>query len=164
MLSSGALERHIQRKLIPCYAARYHVMVGAIQEFLEPLGVRITTGKPYTTSPSLVNGSSKHDEAKTSEVEIQTAGGFFLLITLPKGFIPTDALAKTALADHELKFAYGKMFEVKGDVTSSQRSKMGYGDTIRLCWAYHEEALIVEGIKRLRDVLLNNKIDSSTVA
>ncbi|KAH6967734.1 pyridoxal phosphate-dependent transferase [Ilyonectria sp. MPI-CAGE-AT-0026] len=138
MLSSGALEAHIQNKLIPCYSARYYAMVDAIREYLEPLGVLITTGKPYSTI-------------------VLAAGGFFLLITLPKGLPPTPVLAKISVEQHELKFAYGKMFEVKGDSGSKRRSELGFGSTIRLCWAFHEENIIVEGIKRMRDILIECK-------
>ncbi|KAH7176892.1 pyridoxal phosphate-dependent transferase [Dactylonectria macrodidyma] len=131
LLSSGALQNHIQNKLIPCYSARYYAMVDAIREYLEPLGVKITTGTP-----------------------VKAAGGFFLLITLPKGLPPTPLLAKIALEQHELKFACGKMFEVKGDIGSRERSETGFGSTVRLCWAFHDEDAIVEGIKRMREILI----------
>lgn len=146
MLSSGKLERHIQEKLIPCYAARYHSMVKAIKEHLGPLGVKISTGKPYqTTVVGTNNGAS-----------FELAGGFFLLIALPPGSCPAPVLAKKALEQLELKFAYGKMFEVKGDLGSKQRSEKGYGNTIRLCWAFHDEEAITEGIIRMKNLLLES--------
>jgi DNA-binding transcriptional MocR family regulator len=144
MLSSGALEKHIKEKLIPCYSARYHTMVEAIREHLVPLGVQISTAKPYAVTA--VDGK-----------DVILAGGFFLLITLPRGLAPVPTLAKISIDKHELKFAYGKMFEVKGDGGSKQRSDEGFGSSIRLCWAYHEEEAIVDGIKRMRDLLLQNK-------
>ncbi|KAJ9137079.1 Aminotransferase [Pleurostoma richardsiae] len=149
MLSSGALEKHIEEKLIPTYAARYYAMVDAIREHLEPLGIQITTGKPFSPNDNEIGGT-------------KIAGGFFLLITLPKDFPPASVLAKTALEQHELKFAYGRMFEVKGDSGSRQRSEEGYGNTIRLCWAFHEEQVIIEGIKRMRSLLISHREDAGT--
>ncbi|KAI0144418.1 pyridoxal phosphate-dependent transferase [Xylariaceae sp. FL1272] len=142
LLSSGALERHISNVLIPTYEKRYHAMVGAIKEHLEPLGVRITIGKPYSDS-------------KTDGKNIM--GGFFLLVTLPKATLSTPALAKLALDKYELKFAHGIMFVVKGDAESKRRCDHGYERTVRLCWAYHEEKEIIDGIVRMRDLLVDNR-------
>jgi DNA-binding transcriptional MocR family regulator len=41
------------------------------------------------------------------------------------------------------------MMAVAGDVESSKRAVEGYGRGLRLCWAWHEESEIVEGIRRL---------------
>lgn len=158
MLRSGALQSHIREKLIPCYAQRYYAMVNAIKEHLEPLGVKIDTGKPYPydavnadRSKTLANGVSSGEQGTL-------AGGFFLLITLPKGVAPASSLAKIAMEEHDLKFAYGAMFEVKGDETSRERSKAGLGSSIRLCWSFHEETAIVEGIKRLKEILIQQGV------
>ena len=148
MLSTGALDVHIQGKLIPCYAKRYYTMISAIKEHLEPLGVKITTGKAYSK-----NLSGNETITKT---HVGIAGGFFLMITLPTNLPPTPDLAKIALEKHELKFAYGKMFAVKGDLESQRRSSHEYGNVVRLCWAFHEEDIIVEGIKRLKELLVEN--------
>ncbi|KAH7127903.1 pyridoxal phosphate-dependent transferase [Dactylonectria estremocensis] len=151
LLSSGALQNHIQNKLTPCYSARYYAMVDAIRESLEPLGVQITTGTPY--SP-ILRGSDGSVIIEGEKTGVKTAGGFFLLITLPKDLPPPPVLAKIALEQQELKFAYGKMFEVKGDNGSRQRSEIGFGSTVRLCWAFHDEEAIVEGIKRMREIMI----------
>lgn len=124
-------------------------MISAIEEHLVPLGVQIVWGKPYALS--IMNGDAKaHD--------VPLAGGFFLSIALPPtGFPPVPTLAKMGLENHGLRFAYGKMFEVKGDEGSKERSQAGFGSLIRLCWAYHDEEGIVDGIKRMRDLLLQNR-------
>ena len=157
MLSSGALERHIQDNLIPCYSARYHAMIAAIKEHLEPLGVQITTGAPYSTAVLGGTGQSPRNDG-----EMLIAGGFFLLITLPRGYPPASVLANIAIEQHQLKFAYGKMFEVKGDEGSKERSENGYGNTIRLCSAFHKEDQITEGIKRMKDIMEAHKVSSSS--
>ncbi|CAK7212803.1 Valine--pyruvate aminotransferase [Sporothrix eucalyptigena] len=148
LLSSGRLETHIRDVLIPTYRARYFRMVDAIHTHLGPLGVRINKGTPYMASTW--GGTTK---------DIELAGGFFLCITLPaEGYPRTSELAMTAITHKELKFAHGKMFEVKGDAGSKARSDAGYGSTVRLCWAFHNEATIDEGIRRLRDVLVESRV------
>ncbi|KAI0485348.1 pyridoxal phosphate-dependent transferase [Xylariaceae sp. FL0804] len=153
LLSSGALERHIQKTLIPTYARRYYAMIDAIREHLEPLGVEIVYGKPYSTK----NGGGEGDR------EFQLAGGFFLIISIPKVYPPTQELFKTAMERYDLKFAHGRMFEVKGDAGSRQRSDAGFGRIVRLCWSYHDESAITEGIKRMRDLLVHAKQDTQAV-
>ena len=142
LLASGALEKHIKDTLIPTYAARYYTMVDAIHEYLEPLGVHISTGKPYIVDDGL-----------------EVAGGFFLCVSLPEAFPHTSELAAKAIQEQELKFAHGRMFGVKGDASSRERAEGegGYGSTLRLCWSFHTEDKIVKGIKRLRDVLVASK-------
>lgn len=147
MFSSGALEKHIKDKLIPTYAARFYAMVDAIKEHLEPLGIRITIGKPYEAS---IGGSNTKS--------LVLAGGFFLSISLPvDSKVSAPALAKAALEKHQLKFAHGKMFEVKGDAGSVEQAKTTFGNSIRLCWAFHDERDIMEGIERLRDVYIEQR-------
>ncbi|KAK7217551.1 hypothetical protein V2G26_005554 [Clonostachys chloroleuca] len=148
MLSSGALKTHIEKKLIPTYASRYYAMVNAIEEYLEPIGVKIITGQPYYSHIKTSDGGC-------SEVKVQIVGGFFLSIALPSVYQDVSSLAKAALENEELKIAYGKMFEVKGDGGSKERSKASFGNSIRLCWSFHEEEAIKEGIMRLRGVLLS---------
>ena len=146
MFSSGALEQHIKHTLIPTYAIRFYTMVDAIKEDLEPLGIKITIGEHYRAA---VDGQA--------EDCMVLAGGFFLSISLPEGSgVSAPALAKTALEKHHLKFAYGKMFEVKGDAGSTERSAKTFGNSIRLCWAFHDEKTIRAGIRRLRDVYVEH--------
>lgn len=153
MLSSGALEKHIRETLIPCYAARYHTMISAIKEHLEPLGVKIDSGVPYNvTGPphSASNAVKGYDH-------IELTGGFFVLINLPSGLPSASVLGKIALEQHELKFATGNMFVVKGDNESQNRASLGYGNCVRLCWAFHNEKEIVEGIVRMRDLFIEQR-------
>ncbi|CAH0026015.1 unnamed protein product [Clonostachys rhizophaga] len=148
MLSSRALQTHIEKTLIPAYSSRYYSMVQAIEEYLEPLGVKIITGQPYYSH-------FKTSDGGCSKAKVQVAGGFFLSIALPSVYQDVPGLAKVALENDELKIAYGKMFEVKGDGGSKERSKASFGNSIRLCWSFHEEEAIKEGIMRLRGVLLS---------
>jgi DNA-binding transcriptional MocR family regulator len=71
-------------------------------------------------------------------------------------------LAKAALEKYQLKFAYGQMFEVKGDKGSIERWNATFAKSIRLCWAFHDEEAIEIGIKRLRDVCLEQRFAVTT--
>lgn len=133
------MQKYIDEVLTPTYQSRYRVLMKAIQTNLEPLGVRITTGAPYTIPED--------------DNTIVPAGGFFTYISFPPELPSADVIAKRAKEDYALTFAYGDMFVVKGDETSAERSKMGFGNGARLCWAWHEEEDIEEGVSRLGELL-----------
>ncbi len=77
------------------------------------------------------------------------AGRFFTYITFPPELLSADVIAKRALEEYALKFAYREMFVVKGDEVSVRRSRNGFGNGARLSWAWHEEGEIVDGIETL---------------
>lgn len=133
------MQKHIDEVLIPTYQARYKVLMSAIKTHLDPLGVRITTGAPYTIP-----------EKKNVVVPM---GGFFTYISFPPELPSADVIAKRAKEEYALTFAYGEMFVVKGDKGSVKRSNKGFGNGARLCWAWHEEAEILDGIQRLEKLL-----------
>lgn len=143
MISSGSLDKHINEKLIPTYSARYHGMIATIKSELEPLGARITVGKPFFST-------SARDSTK-----VQIAGGFFTSLSIPDHLPPTSVLAASALSKNGLRFAYGEMFEVVGDAGSKERANAlgGFGHSLRLCWAWHEEDKLKDGVKRLAESL-----------
>ena len=133
------MQSHIDNVLIPTYKERYKVLISAIKGHLEPLGVRITTGAPYMT-PAEPN-------------VIVPVGGFFTYISFPADLPSADVIAKRAREEYALTIAYGEMFVVKGDETSVKRSSNGFGRGARLCWAWHEEGEIKEGVRRLGELL-----------
>jgi len=143
IISTGSLDKHINEKLIPTYSARYHGMIAAIKSELEPLGARVTVGKPFFSTST--KGSSK----------FQIAGGFFTSLSIPDHLPPSSVLAASALSKKGLRFAYGEMFEVVGDGGSKERANAsgGFGHSLRLCWAWHEGDKLKDGIKRLAEAL-----------
>ena len=134
LLSSGDLERHIGGTLIPTYRRRYHVMLRAIEEQLLPLG--ITT--------ALLGG--KNGEVVTSPTVV---GGFFIWLNFPGTSVSAERVAKLALEHHDLRVAHGGMMTVAGDGECAKRAERGFGMGVRLCWAWHTEDEIKEGIGRL---------------
>jgi DNA-binding transcriptional MocR family regulator len=150
LLSSGALEEHITKTLIPTYSKRYHILMATIEKYLHPFGVRVTIGQPYIDISS--------DNGKG----IKSVGGYFTYLIVPSQFPPTEVLAAKAAKEKDLKFAFGAMFQVKGDDGSRQRAgeKGGFGHCMRLSWAWHEEQELVEGIRRIAEVLREAQEDA----
>ncbi|KAK7956917.1 aminotransferase [Apiospora aurea] len=137
MLRSGALDKHIQTVLIPAYRRRYHTLMGCIAQLLAPLGVS-------------VESSMAEKEGSTA-----LAGGFFLYLRLPGDVPHARTVASVALREHGLRIAFGHLFVVAGDEGSIARAEGpgGISRCFRLCWAWHEEEELREGVQRLADTL-----------
>lgn len=136
LLETGSLEQHLKTQVLPTYRTRYYAMLEAIDRYLLPLGMQSSTGQPYR-------------EAGQQE-EIAQAGGYFIWLLLPSDLTgKAAALAARGLEKYDLKFAFGEMMQVQGDSTSTERAKSTYGDGVRLCWAWHTDEEIREGVSRL---------------
>jgi DNA-binding transcriptional MocR family regulator len=134
LLASGALQKHIHTVLQPAYAERYQRMTAAIEEYLYPLGVTMTTPSP--TGP---------DSQINSDTDI--AGGYFIWLTLPASQDARD-VADICQNEEELTVAYGDVFEVYGD-----EEAVTFPRGVRLCFAWESEEALVEGIVRLARVV-----------
>lgn len=133
MLRNGELQSHIKAVLVPTYTARYHTLREAISDKLIPLGVTIE-----------------------SNAGTGTAGGFFTYLKLPDDLPSAKTVAAVALIEKKLRIAFGHMFVVSGDQQSLRRGELagGFSQCVRLCWAWHEQAELREGIERLADTIL----------
>ncbi|KAK8106231.1 hypothetical protein PG999_009590 [Apiospora kogelbergensis] len=138
MIRSGELDVHIQKVLIPTYRRRYHVMMECITQLLVPLGVK-------------VESSSLPDKEASTGV----AGGFFAYLRLPDDVPHARTVASVALRERGLRIAFGHLFVVAGDTESIARAEgpAGIARCFRLCWAWHEEDELREGVRRLADTL-----------
>jgi DNA-binding transcriptional MocR family regulator len=126
ILRSGALQTHLENVLIPTYRTRAKIMRQAVEEILTPLGVQLGQGA----------------------AEDGILGGFFLYLTLPPHVV-ADEVAAVALKEYNLRLLTGGMMAVRGSTPSSPLLARG----VRLCWAWEEADLIVEGMSRLAAVL-----------
>ncbi|KAF2496373.1 aminotransferase [Lophium mytilinum] len=144
MLAAGTLQTHIKNELIPTYRKRYYVLMSAIRKDLVPLGIEIEVGAPYQTS----------DSSQTTYTE--TVGGFFTYLRLPPGMPFAREVAAHAMEKYNLKVAFGHMFKVWGDneSTTKAESPRGFGHCVRLCWAWHTEEELIQGVRRLASVIL----------
>jgi DNA-binding transcriptional MocR family regulator len=83
------------------------------------------------------------------------AGGFFTYLRLPSYLPPAKIVAAHALNEKKLRIAFGHMFCVTGDEGSVRRAEAegGFDRCVRLCWAWHEEVELREGIERLAETV-----------
>lgn len=144
MLSNGQIMKHLEEVLIPTFQKRYHSMVRAIREFLLPLGVQI------------LHNSSK--TASDDEARITQAGGYFLYIIFPEGDGLPDVAEITKLASEKylLQVTPGQIYQVNDAITGAGTQEL-FRRGLRLCWAWHEEEDIIEGIRRLAEALKATK-------
>jgi DNA-binding transcriptional MocR family regulator len=149
MLAAGTLQTHIKNNLIPTYRKRYYALMSAINEQLVPLGVKTEVGRPYHGSDSAQTGTS------------ETVGGFFTYLRLPRDMPFARDVAALAMEKFNLKVAFGHMFSVWGDGESTARAEggQGFGHCVRLCWAWHDEAELADGVRRLANLILDIRRD-----
>lgn len=139
IISNGSLPTYLEEVLIPTYRKRYYKMINAIKEYLFPLGVQMDMGKAYTGGPD--------------DTSPGVAGGFFLYLHFPDTLPPVSHIAKISKENYALTFAHGAMFAVRGDAGSVERATTSFGEGARLCWAWNNEDILVEGVHRLASVI-----------
>lgn len=127
MLTKGTLEHHIYHHLQPSYTRRYHHMIAAVEKHLFPLGLTIP------------------------QADKDIAGGYFLWLTLPEPLTAEEVWRK-AKAEENVIIITGAKFRVDGDEDNSLTS---FDRDFRLCWAWVDEDLIEQGVKRLAMVIHN---------
>jgi DNA-binding transcriptional MocR family regulator len=163
MISSGKLEAHIKDLLIPTYSSRYYALHNAVQKHLVPLGFKVSTGTPYDPDADTHDAGAEaktngHGHSNGHTERVGVAGGYFTYLSVPTD-LPVSAakLAAFGMDKYNLKFAFGAMMTVEGDEGSVKRAETGYGNAIRLSWAWHPEAEIEEGIERLAALVMEVK-------
>jgi DNA-binding transcriptional MocR family regulator len=127
-LLNGNLQDHINRVLIPAYRERHSLMLTAIKQNLIGYGARL-------------DGSGACVENKG--VIMRRGGGFFLYLHLPPTICAQD-FALRALQEWNVLVASGDSFEVWGDEGS-----VPCLHGVRICFAWEEPELLVEGVRRL---------------
>ncbi|CZR63322.1 related to aminotransferase [Phialocephala subalpina] len=129
LLKTGELETHIQTVLCPAYKARYDLMITSIQTLLVPLGVEI---------------------GEVSFGEKAVFGGYFIWLEMPDN-ANIESITDLAKSQENLIVAPGHIFEVSTD------SSVKFERSIRLCFAWEEEADLKESIVRLARVIRDVK-------
>ncbi|KAK5111481.1 hypothetical protein LTR62_004933 [Meristemomyces frigidus] len=131
LLTSGALENHIQFILRPAYALRYRILVNAIEQHLLPLGFSLP------------------------QPDRKVVGGYFVWLALPTG-LSAERLAQRCKDDENVVVAPGTIFEVPGDEKVG-----GFDGHVRLCFAWEEEGLLeigVQGIARAAVRMMDERV------
>lgn len=125
LLKSGEMESHIQKVLCPAYKNRYEIMIASIQALLVPLGVKV---------------------GEVSFGEKAVFGGYFIWLEMPEN-VNAETVTDLAKSQENLIVAPGHIFEVSTD------SSVQFERSIRLCFAWEEEADLKESIVRLARVI-----------
>jgi DNA-binding transcriptional MocR family regulator len=126
LLQDGSLDKHIREVLVPSYARRWRLMMDAVERLLVPLGASVS---------------------KVSLEGKDVFGGYFIWFRLPEG-MRAERVAARAKESENLIVAQGDMFEVYGD-----EQAVRFELWVRVCFAWEEEELLVEGIERLARVV-----------
>lgn len=127
LLAKGALARHLTDRLRPAYQRRHALLVEATRRVLDPLGVAV--------------------RLRSLDARADVFGGFFVWMTLPAG-LPARRVAARCRTDENLAVGHGGLFEVHGD-----EAAVRFDGEIRLCFAWEDEADLVEGVERLGRVV-----------
>ena len=122
-IASGQLDKHIDEFLKPSLQRRSQALMGAIQDFLVPLGIQVAGGLGEVT------------------------GGYFISLKLP-AHVDSKLLCDRAEREHDLLLACGKLFAVHGDNDGASGEAF-----VRLCFAYEDESRLVDGVKRMAALL-----------
>jgi DNA-binding transcriptional MocR family regulator len=157
-LAAGTLQRHVTSVLRPSYARRWRAMRDAVREHLAPLGASLPF--PHVDVRALHvgggGGGPGAPAAALSELPAAVAGGYFLYVRLPRD-ISANALAARAeeragvIVQTEGMCLVPKVAGTSGEV---RVARGGEGDQhIRLCFAWEDEEVLVEGVRRLSGVL-----------
>jgi DNA-binding transcriptional MocR family regulator len=136
-LRSGALQNTIWEELIPAYARRHGILLGAIQAHLAPLGVEVAYPSMKLDDPG-------------SELPNVVAGGYFLYLSLPRG-MSADVLTERVKEEENVIITPERMCRVPlNPGTSSLPEKDRF---IRLCFAWEDESALTDGVKRIARVV-----------
>jgi len=125
-LLETSLPQYIRTVLQPAYARRYRALMSAVKENLVPLGVVVP-------APDISG----------------IGGGYFVWLQLP-GDIDAELVARKASDEEALVLPPGSTFQVHGDTMDIQNV---FRHDFRLCFAWAEEKLLAEGVKRLARVI-----------
>ncbi|KAG9251837.1 pyridoxal phosphate-dependent transferase [Emericellopsis atlantica] len=124
MVQDGSLERHVDEVIRPQLRDRHLSLIAAIKESI----------------PQARINASSHAGAKVF-------GGFFVWFTVDIG-LSTQLVAQAALEEENLVIGSGGIFAVHGDKSGPQ-----FDDKIRLCFAWEPVDCLIEGVKRLANLL-----------
>ncbi|CAJ2512239.1 Uu.00g052540.m01.CDS01 [Anthostomella pinea] len=152
ILCGGAVERHVVEVLRPAYQRRHKVLMDASERVLTPLGVRVREGSlcgrgdvfgGFFVWMSFPSEDSSTSSSETMDMDRKTENG------KERTHWPSaKAVADRCSSDEDLMIGWGGLFEVHGD-----EAAVRFERDVRLCFAYEDEAHLVEGVERLGRVI-----------
>ncbi|KAE8143589.1 PLP-dependent transferase [Aspergillus pseudotamarii] len=126
VVENGQLQRFLDETVRPTLQRRHGLMMDAVQRHLSPLGVK--------TRVSSLNGQEIY-------------GGYFVWLDMGSEF-STRFIADVLKAEENIVIGHGQMFAVYGDEKSAS-----FDSSARLCFAWEAEQDIVDGIRRMGQLL-----------
>jgi hypothetical protein len=129
-------------------------MVTAVERVLVPLGVEITKPLPLAKLRGQEDLRSQPRPQQSVDRDADVAGGYFIYLTLPTiPHIPPLAasiIAANCKSEENLTIITGERFRVDGDEDNPATQ---FDRDIRLCFAWEEEGMLEEGVRRLGRVI-----------
>jgi DNA-binding transcriptional MocR family regulator len=137
LMVAGDLDAHLSGTVRPPLRRRHGLIVDAVQRELGPLGVEVwgANGTGGAGTGPVVEGDG-------------VFGGYFIWLTLPEGMPDAEEIAGWAKEEENLIVAPGRLFEVSGDEEAAR-----FPRNIRLCFSWENEEDILEGVRRLGEVM-----------
>ncbi|KAE8161317.1 pyridoxal phosphate-dependent transferase [Aspergillus tamarii] len=126
VVENGQLQKFVDETVRPTLQRRHKLMVDAIQRHLSPMGVKARIGS--------LNGQRIY-------------GGYFVWLDMGSEF-STKFIADVLKAEENIIIGHGQMFAVYGDEKSAS-----FDSSVRLCFAWEAEQDIVDGIRRMGQLL-----------
>lgn len=126
VVENGQLQRFVDETVRPTLQRRHRLMVNAIDTHLRPLGVKTRVGS-----------LSGHE----------IYGGYFVWLDVGSEF-STKFIADKLKAEENVIVGHGHLFTVHGDEGSAR-----FDSNIRLCFSWVAEQDIVDGIRRIGQLL-----------
>jgi DNA-binding transcriptional MocR family regulator len=157
-LASGALQRHVAQVLRPAYARRWAYMCDAVHEHLVPLGASL----PFARVDVRALYDGRGPRGRGAEVVPEgllpaaVAGGYFVYVRLPPGISAAVLAARAEKRAGVVVQTEGMCLVPRVAGTSGELKGVpgGEGDRhVRLCFAWEDETVLVEGIHRLAGIL-----------
>jgi DNA-binding transcriptional MocR family regulator len=130
LLHSNELQRHLQQHMKPVLQRREALMREAVSEYLVPHGVQVSRN-----------------------TSVGIGGGYFLWLHLGPGQ-SAHMLSQKASRDKSVIVGDGNFFNVRGD-----SDKLGFDTNIRLCFAWEAEDRMVEGVRRLGEIIGGSRVE-----
>ncbi|PTB71000.1 Aspartate/tyrosine/aromatic aminotransferase [Trichoderma citrinoviride] len=130
LLETGELVEFIEERTRPALQRRHRIMMEAVREYLGPLGV-----------------VARESSVKGVEGGGGVYGGYFVWLTLTRGPLAV-MVSDAALKEENIIVGRGDMFAVKGDEAAAR-----FDENIRLCFSWEPEEDLVDGVKRLGELI-----------
>ncbi|KAK6827341.1 Valine--pyruvate aminotransferase [Apiospora arundinis] len=147
LLVSGGLAAHLQKELRPAYRRRHGLVVETARKQLPASLYHSSTPQAQDDDGNGMSMMTRTGLTQTLAGRDDVFGGYFVWFRLP-GNLKADEVAKRCQVEENLAIGTGGLFAVQGDENGPQ-----FENEVRLCFAWEDEADLVDGVTRLGGVV-----------